>query len=239
MNTVSLFRVQGGTLPNRSRKYLKVDDGRLNTSNIRSIYVGDIEHMLHFLDKRSSNIDEQKGDLEVIQMQVPASFNYIITKYAMPQSNSGGSNRKLKKVDPTMPGNAYQMAEGWSKLLKEVCICASKQPINNKEEKNEFLMNLISVKEKNRNLNSIQVGRVGTLLNDCKVEEEDISFVLKDCEKINKEIINKEIEKESEYALINNSVDEIFNKSTNSGMNMSLFEGQVMKNNRGGIEFGN
>ena len=90
-----LFRVQGGIFPNRSRNTIRVIDNKIHCPNTSATYVGDIEHMIHFLFKRlgitkiediPENVKEYK--VNIVEMYVPYWLTYLIEKYAVDQYES-------------------------------------------------------------------------------------------------------------------------------------------------------
>lgn len=173
---VTLYRVEGGIEPNRSRTYLNCDEtGKLMLSPMRTIYIGDMEHMTYFLLKRlgienieSFNNESGKRNVRVIKMIVPYWYAYLLNKYAVKQFNSkSGSYPKL--VDKTTPGNSYGIKKNWAKLLRECCMHVSIKKI-------ESIQDVYSLffEHDNNCKRSINYTEVIKILKMCEVSEEDI-----------------------------------------------------------------
>ncbi|MDN8602293.1 RHS repeat-associated core domain-containing protein, partial [Citrobacter sp. S2-9] len=123
--TVTIFRVQGGTPPNSSRFRIIFDEfgnphiqpGTLNIS------ISDSSHAQYFLDLRG-------GNAQVASFNVPKWMADFIEENAIPQAgyrtnplNQGGLAPKI--VDPTTPGLSYELPPVWGEWLEEVAIPGS------------------------------------------------------------------------------------------------------------------
>lgn len=92
-----MFRIQGGITPCRSREFLRVKDNKLECSKWRAVYIGDVEHMMHFLVKKrlgAKSIEQvpkdiKDYDLHVIEMYVPYWYTHLIEMYSVGQYNNG------------------------------------------------------------------------------------------------------------------------------------------------------
>ncbi|SFG44202.1 RHS repeat-associated core domain-containing protein, partial [Proteus mirabilis] len=117
--TVTVFRVQGGIPPNASHRRIKIDDA--NNPKIQNatlnISIGDSKHAEHFKNIRG-------GDAEVVSFEIPKWFDDFIKENAIPQKgyrtnplNQQGMAPKI--VDPTTPGDSYELPKIWAKWLEE------------------------------------------------------------------------------------------------------------------------
>lgn len=173
--TQTLYRVQGGILPNRSRENIKCGkDGSLNLSQNRNVYIGDMEHMTYFLLKRLGiehievfSSESRKRNIHVIEMVVPYWYPYLLNNYAVRQIHSKG-NSYPKLVDKTTPGSSYGIKGKWSKLLKECCIHASDTKIKSTQDVYKVFF---SHKDYTR---QIDYNKINELLRECKICYEDI-----------------------------------------------------------------
>lgn len=118
---VTYRRVQGGTPPNASRTRITVDEN----SNVEipnkkanlNVSTGNDEHAKYFLNKRGSNA-------EIVEFDIPKSLDDFINENAIPQKgyksnplNQGGTAPKI--VDPTTPGNSYELPAPWIEWIEE------------------------------------------------------------------------------------------------------------------------
>ena len=117
---VTYRRVQGGEPPNASRHRIQVEDGKIVIPNKKSnlnISSGNADHANYFLNKRG------KG-AEIVEFDVPKWFDDFLNEYSIPQKNytknplnQGGLAPKI--VDPTTPGNSYELPAPWIEWLEE------------------------------------------------------------------------------------------------------------------------
>lgn len=172
----SIYRVQGGTFPSRSRKTIVVnEDNLIECSRTKNIYIGDQEHMRYFLYKRlgikdsndlkKRNID---NDVHVIEMKVPYWLPYLINTYAVKQFRSKDTSYP-KLVDRSIPGQSYQISKDWSELLKASCIYAQDYKIETKED----IINLLLQQEINKKRN-LDYKYISKIIHKCKVDQADI-----------------------------------------------------------------
>jgi len=177
--TSSFYRVEGGEFPSRGRKNIIVDKEKhtIECSTKRPIYVGNLEHMLHFIHKRlpieqvTENLE--KYDVHIIQMYLPYWIPYLIEKYSVEQFNSSGINYP-KLVDKNVPGKSFQISKSWIKLLKASCLYATDTQIKSRED----IFNLVlSQKEidNNRELDWVLISR---LIHDCNISQEDVTNLM-------------------------------------------------------------
>lgn len=122
--TVTVFRVQGGTLPHASRQLITIDanGNPVISKTTLSVSVGDPVHAEYFLSKRPG--------AHVTSFDVPRWMGDFIDGQAIPQfgyrtnpANQGGLAPKL--VDPTTPGRSYELPDVWAKWLEEVAVPGS------------------------------------------------------------------------------------------------------------------
>lgn len=118
---VTYRRVQGGTPPNASRTRIIIDEnGNVRIPNKKSnlnVSTGNDEHAKHFLNIRGSNA-------KIVEFDVPKWLDDFINENAIPQKgyksnpqNQGGTAPKI--VDPTTPGNSYELPAPWVEWLEE------------------------------------------------------------------------------------------------------------------------
>ncbi|MGN7894580.1 WXG100 family type VII secretion target [Bacillus sp. 22475] len=118
---ITYRRVQGGTPPNASRTRINIDEN----SNVKipnkkanlNVSTGNDEHAKYFLNKRGSNA-------EIVEFDIPKSLDDFINENAIPQKgyksnplNQGGTAPKI--VDPTTPGNSYELPAPWIEWIEE------------------------------------------------------------------------------------------------------------------------
>jgi filamentous hemagglutinin len=122
--TVTVFRVQGGTPPLASRQLITIDanGNPVISRTTLNISVGDPVHAEYFLSKRPG--------ADITSFDVPKWMGDFIDEQAIPQAgyrtnpaNQGGLAPKL--VDPTTPGRAYELPDIWAKWLEEVAVPGS------------------------------------------------------------------------------------------------------------------
>lgn len=128
-----LYRVQGGYGDNRSKKYITVENGKIDTRKLKQtsiLYIGDSQHMVHFLKKRlgikgtlmshiTNHMDLQElteQDVEVVRMYVPEWFKYILSATAVGQRNKRIGLPKL--VDKNTPGDSFGIERMVGKIIK-------------------------------------------------------------------------------------------------------------------------
>ena len=118
---VTYRRVQGGTPPNASWTRITVDErGNIKIPNKRAnlnVSTGNDEHAKYFLSKRGSNA-------EIVEFDIPTWLDDFLQENAINQKgyrknplNQGGAAQKI--VDPTTPGNSYELPEPWIEWLEE------------------------------------------------------------------------------------------------------------------------
>lgn len=119
--TVTYFRVQGGIPPKASRKLIDVDaDGDVSIKNgTLNISTGDSTHADYFLSKRPG--------AQVYEFEVPKWFDDFVRENAIPQQNYNANPMNQgglapKTVDPTTPGQSYELPPIWTTWLNEVAI---------------------------------------------------------------------------------------------------------------------
>lgn len=173
--------MQGGEQPNRSLITLRCDEmGNLKLSPMRTIYIGDMEHMQHFLLKRlglkefeSFNSENGKLNVHVVKMVVPYWYTYLLNKYAVKQFNSK-SNSFPKLVDKTTPGNSYAITGNWAKLLRTCCLHASVTKIESIQD----VYSLFFSYNNNNNFNKyINYDEIIETLKKCEINEEDMKHL--------------------------------------------------------------
>ncbi|MBW8848497.1 MAG: hypothetical protein JF607_26475, partial [Burkholderiales bacterium] len=122
--TVTVFRVQGGTPPLASRQLIDIDanGNPLISRTTLNVSMGDPVHAEYFLSKRpganitSFDIPKWMGDF-IDEQAIPQAF------YTKNPANQGGLAPKV--VDPTTPGRSYELPDIWAKWLEEVAIPGS------------------------------------------------------------------------------------------------------------------
>lgn len=122
--TSTVFRVQGGVMPNASRTLITLDaagnpiiqDGTLNIS------IGDASHAQYFQALRPGST--------ITSFNIPSWLHDLMQENAIPQYgyrgnplNQGGLAPKI--VDPTTPGLSYELPSPWGKWLQENAIAGS------------------------------------------------------------------------------------------------------------------
>lgn len=82
-----------------------------------NVSTGNDEHAKYFLNKRGSNA-------EIVEFDIPKSLDDFINENAIPQKgyksnplNQGGTAPKI--VDPTTPGNSYELPAPWIEWIEE------------------------------------------------------------------------------------------------------------------------
>ena len=119
--TVTYRRVQGGTPPNASWTRIIVDEsGNIKIPNKKgnlNVSTGNDEHAKYFLSKRGSNA-------EIVEFNIPKWLDDFLHENAINQKgykknplNQGGTAPKI--VDPTTPGNSYELPAPWIEWLEE------------------------------------------------------------------------------------------------------------------------
>jgi len=177
--TSRLFRVQGGKFPLRSRSSIKVNENNhtINCPFEKSVYVGNLEHMIHFIENRlpikQEKEDLEKYDVHIIQMYLPYWVPYLIEKYSVEQFNSSGINYP-KLVDKTVPGNSFQLSKSWSKLLEASCLYATDTQIKSRED----IFKLALYQEEIDNNRELDWGRISSLIHDCNISQEDVTKLM-------------------------------------------------------------
>jgi hypothetical protein len=122
--TVTVFRVQGGTPPLASRQLISIDENGnpVISRTTLNISVGAPAHAEYFLSKRPG--------ADITSFDIPKWMGDFIDEEAIPQAgyrtnpaNQGGLAPKV--VDPTTPGRSYELPDIWAKWLEEVAIPGS------------------------------------------------------------------------------------------------------------------
>ncbi len=172
----SLYRVQGGKFPSRSRNTLLVNNNNLiECSRTKNIYIGDHDHMSYFLLKRLgiqkiSDFNETNNtDVHVIEIQVPYWFTFLLENYAVKQFKSKDINYP-KLVDNSIPGHSYQISKDWSELLKASCIYANDHVIETKDD----IINLMFSTQSFDKRRALDYKGISPILHKCKIEKNDI-----------------------------------------------------------------
>ncbi|WXG13181.1 RHS repeat-associated core domain-containing protein [Xenorhabdus griffiniae] len=124
-DTVTVFRVQGGVYPNQSYHRIKIDEaGNPKIQNATlNISIGDTKHAEHFKSIRGP-------ESEIVSFEIPKWLDNLIKENAIPQKHykTNPLNQKgmaPKKVDPTTPGDSYELPSVWAKWLEENAIPGS------------------------------------------------------------------------------------------------------------------
>lgn len=122
--TSTVYRVQGGVMPNASKTLITLDangspiiqNGTLNIS------IGDASHAEYFQTLRPGGT--------VTSFEIPSWLDSFIQENAIPQYgyrsnplNQGGLAPKI--VDPTTPGRSYELPAPWGQWLQENAILGS------------------------------------------------------------------------------------------------------------------
>ncbi|MGG0276948.1 pre-toxin TG domain-containing protein [Bacillus rhizoplanae] len=118
---ITYRRVQGGTPPNASRTRITIDEnGNVKIPNKKAnlnVSTGNDEHAKYFLNKRGSNA-------EIVEFDMPKWLDDFINETAIQQKgyksnplNQGGTAPKI--VDPTTPGNSYELPAPWIEWVEE------------------------------------------------------------------------------------------------------------------------
>lgn len=178
-----LFRIQGGIEPSRSREYLTIVNDRIKASIWKAIYIGDSEHMLHFLlNKRLKagkikNVPEDvsKYGLHVIEMYVPYWFVHLLENCARSQFDTKEKGMKKvgfpKLVDKTMPGHSYEVSRWWTALLVESCVYAKDNPIKSKED----IYSLLEYEEIEKHpelITPLNMEKLSKVMDECQIPPE-------------------------------------------------------------------
>lgn len=123
-NTVTVFRVQGGTPPLASRNIIAIDaNGNPVIQNTTlNISIGDASHAAHFQTLRPGST--------VTSFEIQTWMDDFIQESAVPQLgyrsnllNQGGLAPKI--VDPTTPGRSYELPSPCGKWLEENAVPGS------------------------------------------------------------------------------------------------------------------
>nr|WP_315985614.1 RHS repeat-associated core domain-containing protein [Xenorhabdus bovienii] len=123
--SVTVFRVQGGAPPNASYHRIKIDkDGNPKIQNATlNISIGDTKHAEHFKKIRGD-------DAELVSFEIPKWLDDFIKENAIKQKgyktnplNQGKLAPKI--VDPSTPGDSYELPGIWTKWLEENAIPGS------------------------------------------------------------------------------------------------------------------
>ncbi|CDM87576.1 hypothetical protein [Xenorhabdus bovienii] len=120
-----MFRVQGGEYPNASRFLRRIDEAgnpRIKNGTL-SISIGDTKHAEHFKNIRGPTA-------EIVSFKIPNWLERLIKENTIPQDgykkNPLNQNQMApKKVDPTTPGDFYELPSVWTKWLEENAIPGS------------------------------------------------------------------------------------------------------------------
>lgn len=136
-----LYRVQGGRGDKKSRKYITVENGEINTEKLKqdsTLYIGNSQHMVHFLRKRlgirgsivshiTNPMDLQElseRDVEVVRMYVPEWFKYVLSATAVGERNTRLGLPKL--VDKTTPGDSFGISRLVGKIIRRFLLLRRK-----------------------------------------------------------------------------------------------------------------
>ena len=123
-DTVTVFRVQGGTPPKASRHHIKIDANKdpIIARTTLNISIGNMEHARYFQSLRPGS--------EIVAFEIPKWMDDFIKGEAIPQANyrantlnQGGLAPKI--VDPSTPGRSYELPEIWTKWLEESAVPGS------------------------------------------------------------------------------------------------------------------
>jgi len=123
-NTSTVFRVQGGVMPNASKTLITIDaDGNpIIRNGTLNISIGDSSHAAYFQTLRPGGT--------VTSFEIPTWMDNFIQENAIPQfdyrSNPLNQNGLAPKiVDPTTPGRSYELPSPWGQWLQENAIPGS------------------------------------------------------------------------------------------------------------------
>lgn len=181
-----LFRIQGGIEPCRSREFISIVDGsRIKASIWKAIYIGDSEHMLHFLLNKRLNVGKIKNipddvseyGLHVIEMYVPYWFSHLLESYARSQFDTREKGLKKvgfpKLVDKTMPGRSYEVSRYWTDLLVASCVYAKDNPINGKDDI-YGLLEYEEIEKEPEKLKPLNIEELSKIMKMCQIQPETL-----------------------------------------------------------------
>ncbi|WP_283150486.1 filamentous hemagglutinin N-terminal domain-containing protein [Silvimonas soli] len=123
-STSTVFRVQGGVMPNASKTLITLDTGGnpIIENGTLNISMGDSSHAQYFQSLRPGST--------ITSFEIPSWLDDFIQKNAIPQDfyrsnplNQGGLAPKI--VDITTPGNSYELPPPWAHWLQENAIPGS------------------------------------------------------------------------------------------------------------------
>jgi len=122
--TSTVFRVQGGVMPNASKTLITLDaDGNpIIQGGTLNISIGDASHAQYFQTLRPGST--------ITSFEIPSWMDDFIQENAISQDfyrsnplNQGGLAPKI--VDPTTPGRSYELPAPWGQWLQENAIPGS------------------------------------------------------------------------------------------------------------------
>ncbi|WP_261314218.1 hemagglutinin repeat-containing protein [Burkholderia latens] len=123
-DTSTVYRVQGGEMPNASKTLITLDSNgnAIIQNGTLNISIGDSAHAEYFKTLRPNS--------SVTSFEIPAWLDDFIQENAIPQYrynsnplNQGGLAPKI--VDPTTPGRSYELPSPWGQWLQENAVPGS------------------------------------------------------------------------------------------------------------------
>lgn len=124
LETITLYRIQGGISPNASLKSIQLKNGRLAVSddmyfygyNPRSVFFGDYEFVRHFyLNRLKSFKKGEECNLEIVKLVIPKFCYEFIEKNLIKQVKQGSRKRPIKVNHG--PGLGFEFNFYWRDFL--------------------------------------------------------------------------------------------------------------------------
>jgi hypothetical protein len=122
--TSTVYRTQGGKIPNASRHRILIDEnGNITIIGDKMLYVtlDDIGHQVYFYNKRGGATKE----VEIVSFKIPKSLAEEIKQSAVPQDLGKGNTGKPQISDETKSANAYGLPKEYIEKIQEQAIKGS------------------------------------------------------------------------------------------------------------------
>jgi RHS repeat-associated protein len=122
--TSTVYRTQGGELPNASRSRISfAKNGEINIAGNEMLYVtlNDKAHQVYFYQKRGGS---EKGS-QIVSFQIPQSLADEIVANGVPQAQGKANPGSPQLSDPTKSNSAYGLPKAYIDKLRQQAITGS------------------------------------------------------------------------------------------------------------------
>jgi filamentous hemagglutinin len=122
--TSTVYRTQGGKVPNASRNRILIDENgnvTINGDNMLYVTIDDISHQIYFYNKRGGVAQ----DAEIVSFEIPKSLAEEIKQNAVPQDLGKENPGKPQISDETKSTGAYGLPKEYIEKIQGQAIQGS------------------------------------------------------------------------------------------------------------------